>query len=87
MNIRTEQKGKSIFTYFPKRILPYFMYADGCALLVSGALLPSVGETDKSHTDRENTAKISGAVEKIGCAACVSAKKKRQGGHKTSAAA
>ena len=39
------------------------MYADGCALLVSRALLPSVGETSKSHTDRENTAKISGAVE------------------------
>lgn len=33
------------------------MYADGCALLVSGALLPSVGETDKSHTDREKTDK------------------------------
>ena len=33
------------------------MYADGCALLVSGALLPSGGETSKSHTNREKTDK------------------------------
>ena len=62
------------------------MYADGCALLVSGALLPSVGETDKSHTDRENTAKISGTVEKRLRRLCF-CEKEAAGEVKTSAAA
>ena len=57
MNIRTEQKGKSLFTYFPKRILPYFMYADGCALVVSGALLPS-GRGRKGRTRAPRTVNI-----------------------------